>query len=253
MEIYSNILACELKYRVDSGEVFQATRTHPEAREFHKEDHLTCALCRPSIDAIEAMHLTHALADFHHEDTVSESGQARGLRRSGCHSPTPKRKRRGSTSTNAALRTKRRPATNGRATIKSDYDSDPEDEKEELNGTETELQQIRIDEVYPKYYDLIFRAINQLVCKDILKLWIKAAHPRKQTLHPYNGGELRGARSQAKYGYPGHYSKPDYWPSDFRPSDRNWKAEAGTACRHREPDHLFKPGQSVYVLVPSQC
>lgn len=50
----------------------------------------------------------------------------------------------------------------------------------------------------------------------------------------------------AEYDYLGHYTKPDYWPSD-----EGWKmAPDCTACRHREPDHVKKPGQSVYELVP---
>lgn len=92
--------------------------------------------------------------------------------------------------------------------------------------------------MYRLYYDNALRSISQLVCKGIVKAWIKVCHPKKQTTHPYNGGKTGGERSRAEYGYLGHYTMPDYWPSD-----ENWLM--GWGCRHREPDHVKKAGQSV--------
>jgi hypothetical protein len=59
-----------------------------------------------------------------------------------------------------------------------------------------------------------FRQLQQLCCKIVAKAWIKVIEPKKQTRYPYNRGEE---------------SKPDWWPDDVR---------------HKEPDHLMKPGMS---------
>jgi hypothetical protein len=63
-----------------------------------------------------------------------------------------------------------------------------------------------------------FRQLQQLCCKSVAKVWIKVIEPKKQTRYPYNRGEE---------------SKPDWWPSDVR---------------HKEPDHLMKPGMSNLTL-----
>jgi len=57
-----------------------------------------------------------------------------------------------------------------------------------------------------------FRQLQQLCCKIVAKQWIKVIEPKKQTRYPYNRGEE---------------SKPEWWPADVR---------------HKEPDHLMKPG-----------
>ena len=112
-----------------------------------------------------------------------------------------------------------------------------------MEGAETESLPIRIADVHGLYYDVAFRSISQLCCKDIAKAWIKICHPRKQTSHPYNGGKSSNVEiSLAEYGYKGHFTKPDYWPSD-----ENWPV--GLGCRHVEPDHVKKPGQSLYEHV----
>lgn len=126
--------------------------------------------------------------------------------------------------------------------MKSGHDSDSEDEEDELEGAETETVGIRIADVHLLYYDIAFRSISQLCCKDIAKAWIRICHPKKQTSHPYNGGKSNVQLSLAEYGYLGHFTKPDYWPSD-----ENWSL--GWGCRHRESDHVKKPGQSAYELL----
>ena len=128
----------------------------------------------------------------------------------------------------------------------SDHDSDDEDEvPDELEGAETESVGIRVADVILHYYEIAFRLIGQLCCKDILKAWIRICHPRKQSSHPYNGGKSDNVElSKARYGYLGHFTKPDYWPSDENHA-------VGWGCRHREPDHIKKPGQSACELVLS--
>ena len=75
---------------------------------------------------------------------------------------------------------------------------------------------------FAKIYDQGFKNLGQLACKDVATIWIKSCHPKKQTRYPYKGR----ART-----------RPDYWPS----SD-HW--ESGLGCRHIEPAHLKKSGQS---------
>lgn len=181
-----------------------------------------------------------------HDQEVTASGdrQARGLPCAIRHGRNPKRKTRGSNSPTPSSRKKQRPVRGSQAAVNSGYDSESEDEPDELEGAETEMRQIRICDVGHDYYEVAFRSINQLCCKDINKAWIRVGQPKKQTSHPYNGGKTSTEKSQAEHGYLGHYSMPDYWPSD-----ENWTV--GWGCRHREPDHVRKSGQSVRELVPN--
>ena len=81
---------------------------------------------------------------------------------------------------------------------------------------------IQRDEISANYYIQAFSSLGQLACSDIAAIWIKSCHPKKQTRCPYKG------RSR---------TRPNYWPS----SD-HW--EVGLGCRHIEPAHLKKSGQS---------
>ena len=78
--------------------------------------------------------------------------------------------------------------------------------------------------------------MKQIPCRLIATAWIKVCHERKQASHPYNGGKLKD-RSVAVSGYPGHLTKPDYWPDD-----EGWPSRG---CRHTEPSHLKKHGISL--------
>lgn len=178
------------------------------------------------------------------EVTASEGKQARGLPCASCHIQKPKRKTRGSKSPTPISRKKQKARRGNHAAGNSGNDSESEDEPDELEGAETEMRQIRICDVGHDYYEVAFRSINQLCCKDINKAWIRICHPRKQTSHPYNGGKTNTERSLKDHDYKGHYTMPDYWPSDD-----GWKESWG--CRHKEPDHVKKPGQSVCELVPN--
>lgn len=186
------------------------------------------------------MNVTDRLAALDQGDTTSESGQTCGLPSADRRNRTPKRKRRGSSSPNTALRRTRRHVNRRRG-----EDSESEDE---LEGGYTETQLIKVSELLSRYYIPAFRSINQLACKDIVKVWIRYAQPKKQTTHPYNGGRsvAEKRRSIDVHGYLGHYTMPGYWPSDA-----GWKD--GLGCRHREPDHVKKPGQSVCELVSIWC
>ena len=197
--------------------------------------------------------LADTLADFDQEKLAPKSGRARGLASASrhTHGRTSKRKRRGSSSPALHARLKRPIIKNRRAAIMAGDKSDSEDEIDELEGEETETHLMRIDDAFPDYYDMAFRSINQLACKDIGTTWIKVCHSRKkQTYHPYNGGKVSGRfgseRSMEEHGYAGHFTRPDYWPSD-----KGWQDPKNKACRHREPAHVKKPGQSVCGLAPN--
>lgn len=183
------------------------------------------------------------VADYDYADIASESGQARGLPGGGSRPGQAAKRKRGSRSSSIlALRKKRKATKSRQATPKSGNNSKDKDEEadaeDELAGAETDLQQIRIDEA-PSYYDKAFRSMKQLCCRDLARAWIRYCHLKKQTTHPYNGGirNPNTARSMAEYGYEGHFTKPDYWPSD-----EGWGLHTGVGVRHKEPDHLDRAG-----------
>lgn len=67
------------------------------------------------------------------------------------------------------------------------------------------------------FFETRFRQMQQLTCKVVAKAWIKVIEPKKQSNFPYNRGDE---------------SKPAWWPSN---------------ARHKEPDHLMKPGRPIYT------
>lgn len=122
-----------------------------------------------------------------------------------------------------------------------DYVSDAEDELDGvLDGQEGEeyySQAIQVAHLH-EYFVTAFKMLGQLGCKDIGKAWIKTGHPKKQTTHPYNGGNTK-QESLNQYGFAGALKTPDYWP----PCE-GW--QDGKGCRHQEPDHIKKPGPSAF-------
>lgn len=77
-----------------------------------------------------------------------------------------------------------------------------------------------------KFYEGRFRDIQQAACKIIAKAFIKVVEPRKQTNFPYTGGVDRA---------------PAWWPTEAR-------VGAPHGVKHKEPDHLLKPGNSMFKL-----
>ncbi|KAL2038497.1 hypothetical protein N7G274_008836 [Stereocaulon virgatum] len=129
---------------------------------------------------------------------------------------------------------RQRPSTQERDAVKVNQDDDDYDSEADLpdewEGTESELESIRYDEISERFYGPNFMFLGQLACKDIGRAWIKMCHPRKQSQYPYNGGSTAG-ESERLHGYKGELSKPIWWPSS-----ENWRI--GLGCRHIEPDHL---------------
>ncbi len=129
-----------------------------------------------------------------------------------------------------------------------DYVSDAEDELDGvLNGREGEeyySQPFRVSNL-KGYFIIALKMLGQLACKDIAKAWIKMGHPRKQTTNPYNGGNTK-EESLRLYGFEGALTTPIYWPPW-----EGWRDCEG--CRHREPDHIKKPGLAASCFEFCHC
>jgi hypothetical protein len=75
-----------------------------------------------------------------------------------------------------------------------------------------------------RFYHTRFKDMQQSACKVMGKAFVKLVEPKKQTHHPYTKGDEK---------------KPPWWPITT--------GEHGV--RHREPDHLLKPGKLLYSLL----
>jgi hypothetical protein len=81
-------------------------------------------------------------------------------------------------------------------------------------GNEAEVEQ---------FYFTRFKDMQQSACKVMGKVFVKLVEPKKQTHHPYTGGAAKA---------------PPWWP----------KTTGDDRVRHREPDHLLRPG--IFSLEP---
>lgn len=90
---------------------------------------------------------------------------------------------------------------------------------EQSNQESTEYVALKISDsdALAQFYLTRFRQMQQQICKAIAKPWIKVIEPKKQTHRPYNRGDT---------------SKPTWWPAEVR---------------HKEPDHLMKPGNTPFA------
>ena len=77
-----------------------------------------------------------------------------------------------------------------------------------------------------KWFGEAFKAVQQVSCRLIAKVWIKKIHPRKQSTNPYNGNHPRDKPRDPER------TKPDYWPA---------------GVQHKEPDHIDRSGK------PAMC
>lgn len=87
-------------------------------------------------------------------------------------------------------------------------------------------QQLRIGDTaeVERFYHTRFKDMQQSSCKVMGKAFVKLVEPKKQTHHPYTKGDDK---------------KPPWWPN----------TTGENHVRHREPDHLLKPGKSSYSLL----
>ena len=133
---------------------------------------------------------------------------------------------------------------------KHEEDGDEEDASQDLSDVEGEClvehrrHPVRADQI-EHFIKVVFRfGIQQKGCKKVLQYWVKKCHPKKQASHPYNGGQKpRWTDEENK----GEFTAPPYWPSQ-----KDWRnAGKAKSCRHKEPDHLKKPGRfwNLFLLV----
>jgi hypothetical protein len=78
-------------------------------------------------------------------------------------------------------------------------------------GNEAEVEQ---------FYYTRFKDMQQSSCKVMGKAFVKLVEPKKQTHHPYTKGDAKA---------------PPWWP----------KSTGDNHVRHREPDHLLRPGKLI--------
>ena len=78
-----------------------------------------------------------------------------------------------------------------------------------------------------KFYFVRFRDMQQSACKVMGKAFVKLVEPKKQTHHPYTKGDVKA---------------PPWWPN----------TTGENSVRHKEPDHLLKPGTHFALLFSSQ-
>lgn len=81
-------------------------------------------------------------------------------------------------------------------------------------------QQITIgnEEEVTAFYSTRFKDMQQSACKVMGKAFVKLVEPKKQTHHPYTKGNDKA---------------PSWWP----------KTTGDDYVRHKEPDHLLRPGE----------
>ena len=160
------------------------------------------------------------------------------------HATQAQRRKRSASSHSSPSIKRLRSGQHALQTAKTDVEEDCVSvEEDELDATmvhekATFQQDIEVSCV-EEYYTQALGLLGQLGCKDILKAWIKHGHPKKQSKYPYNGGDTR-LNSMVKHDFQGAYKAPDYWPEQ-----EGW--ENGTGCRHREPDHIYKPGSEILL------
>lgn len=120
----------------------------------------------------------------------------------------------------------------------ADGDESEDEDKNEFVDAGFISMAVRVDdeEQLERIVDTRLRQMQQIACKTIAKPWIKAKEPQKQTKYPYNGGQ-RKEEARELYGKEnlGEINKPPWWPST-----EGWPYRG---CRHKEPDHLKKPGK----------
>ena len=98
--------------------------------------------------------------------------------------------------------------------------------------------QVNVGDIGAKYKDM-FKLLRQKGCKKIVQAWLRRAHHQKQSLYPYNGGSDAESHPDYDPDNRGKHTAPPYWPSQD-----DWRNPEGSGCRHKEPDHQKKHGQS---------
>ncbi|KAK0662399.1 hypothetical protein DIS24_g1970 [Lasiodiplodia hormozganensis] len=155
---------------------------------------------------------------------------------------------------------KRQRSTSRNQSLAEDDDDENEDWSDAVGvDIEPEEQQVvRFPiEDRAQVLDILGRRLDQmqqLACKVILKAWIRAIEPKKQSNYPYVGSDKK-KKQEAEKSTQKKRSKPKdgpdappWWPT----THEDWwrlmpHPECGTMdeVRHKEPDHLRKPERLV--------
>lgn len=98
------------------------------------------------------------------------------------------------------------------------YDDSSEDTQSPILERKTMRLRIGDEEEVTKFYSCRFKDMQQASCKVMGKAFVKLVEPRKQTHYPYTKGAAKA---------------PPWWPV----------TSGELLVRHREPDHLLKPGK----------
>lgn len=153
---------------------------------------------------------------------------------------------------------KRQRSTSRNQSLAEDDDDENEDWSDAVGADiEPEEQQVvRFPiEDRSQVLDILGRRLDQmqqLACKVILKAWIRAIEPKKQSNYPYVGSDKKKRQdpeksSQKKRSKPKDGpAAPPWWPTAHEDWWRSMPhPECGTMdeVRHKEPDHLRKPGK----------
>ncbi|KPI37762.1 uncharacterized protein AB675_77 [Cyphellophora attinorum] len=92
--------------------------------------------------------------------------------------------------------------------------------EQQLSGLRKMALSISDETAQERWFAAAFKAVQQIGCRTMAKVWIKKIHPKKQSTHPYNGNVPRDSIADA------NRTKPPYWPHD--------------TVKHKEPDHIDK-------------
>jgi Protein of unknown function (DUF2841) len=78
------------------------------------------------------------------------------------------------------------------------------------------------------YLNDAFTSFQQINCRKLAKVWIRAIEPRKQVNFPYNARrKVKDSQTDS-----GAETTTEWWPPRH-------------VCRHKEPDHLLKEGEPI--------
>lgn len=127
-------------------------------------------------------------------------------------------------------------ATQSSSCSTSDDEDDDASESDAYEGASQTMISFAVTDVeaLKKFYITRFIQMQQIPCKMINKAWIKVVQPKKQARHPYNGGKENKDLGKKDAG---ERTKPDWWPP--------------VGCRHKEPDHIQKPGMYRISPIPA--
>ncbi|KAF2142973.1 uncharacterized protein K452DRAFT_297488 [Aplosporella prunicola CBS 121167] len=174
--------------------------------------------------------------------------------------PKPKPKQK-SPRQDAPRPRKRQRSSSRNLSVREEEDDEQEDwsVNADAEPTETPTDRFPISDRNKVIANLGLRLdqMQQLACKVILKAWIKAIEPKKQSNFPYVGSDDSKSRdktkaaknAQAKRAKPREGpDKPDWWPREPQPwwgLLPNQKCKELERVRHKEPDHLKKEDRLV--------